>query len=181
MLATQSILSAALLVVGFTAWWLLRARSISSGQSTLVVVVAMWLAASAVVWWRGLQPAATEPQSRGRSQLVQSLDTLAWPNTSSTPAPAASPPVSAMRAASVESLVGGLEARLAADPNDADGWALLAQSYAYTSNADATERAVQRAVALGFDKQALRERVASAQRGAPVGDWFDRMIPAKGP
>jgi cytochrome c-type biogenesis protein CcmH len=81
-----------------------------------------------------------------------------------------------VQAATVESLVGGLEARLAAQPNDAEGWALLAQSYAFTSNEEAVERAVRRAVALGFDEPALRERVASVERRAPATDWVDRAI-----
>jgi cytochrome c-type biogenesis protein CcmH len=84
-----------------------------------------------------------------------------------------------VQAGSVESLIGGLEARLAAQPDDANGWALLAQSYAYTSDGEAAEKAVQRAVELGFDERALRDRVASAERRAPVGDWFDHILPPK--
>jgi cytochrome c-type biogenesis protein CcmH len=74
-----------------------------------------------------------------------------------------------VQAGSVESLVAGLEARLAAQPNDANGWALLAQSYAYTANEEAGERAIRRAVELGVDEQPLRERVALAKRSAHAG------------
>lgn len=70
-----------------------------------------------------------------------------------------------MQAAPVSSLVGGLEQRLAAQPNDMDGWALLAQSYAFMGDAAAAEGAVKKAVALGMDEQALRSRVDSAMRG----------------
>jgi hypothetical protein len=180
MLATQSVLFVAFIVVGLTAWWLLRKRNWSSGQSAFVVGVALWATASAVIWWNSTQAPASSVEFRGRSQLVQSLDSIAWPETSKTPA-AVAPPEAALQAAPVESLVDGLEARLAAQPNDANGWALLAQSYAYTSDEENAERAVQRAVALGFDERALRERVASAERRAPAGDWFDRVMPTKRP
>jgi hypothetical protein len=76
----------------------------------------------------------------------------------------------------VESLVGGLEARLAAQPDDAEGWALLAQSYAYTANEEAVEQALRRAVELGFDEPSLRERVESAKRSAHPVDWVQRAI-----
>jgi hypothetical protein len=181
MLATQGILSTAFIVVGLAAWWLLRKRSLPSGHSTLLIGVTMWVTASAVVWWRNPSTAASSPEFRGRSQLVQSLDSLAWPETTKTPAAAVQPEAAGLRAAPVESLVDGLEARLAAQPNDANGWALLAQSYAYTSDKESAEQAVQRAVALGFDERALRERVASAERRGAPGDWFDRVMPNKRP
>jgi hypothetical protein len=181
MSVTVGVLGAALAVVGLVAWWLLRQRSLPSGQSTAIIAVAMWVTAMAVVAWPldDPRPAPT----RSRSELSQSLDSLKFPLATSftTPAPAATRPSSTagVQAGSVESLVGGLEARLAARPDDAEGWALLAQSYAFTSNEEAVERAVQRAVALGFDEPALRERVASAQRSAPPVDWVDRAIGAR--
>jgi cytochrome c-type biogenesis protein CcmH len=70
-----------------------------------------------------------------------------------------------MQAAPVSSLVGGLEQRLAAQPNDVDGWALLAQSYAFMGDAAAANGAVKKAVALGMNEQELRARVDSALRG----------------
>jgi hypothetical protein len=146
-----------------------------------IVGVAMWATASAIVWWRGADSSAGSGEFRGRSPLVRSLDSLAWPEGSTAPKPAVSPPAAGVQAASVESLIGGLEARLAAQPNDGNGWALLAQSYAYTANEEAVERAVQRAVALGFDERALRDRVASTKRSAAPGDWFDRLVPPKRP
>jgi hypothetical protein len=177
MFVTVAQLGAALAVVGLVAWWLLRERSMSSARSTAIVGVAMWMTATTVVAWRLHEP---RPEPRGRSELVRELDSLAWPSANASTAPVASSPSSTagVQAASVESLVGGLEARLAAQPNDAEGWALLAQSYAFTSDEEAVERAVQRAVALGFNERALRERVASAQRAAPAVDWVDRAIGA---
>ena len=69
------------------------------------------------------------------------------------------------QAAPVPSLVGGLEQRLAARPDDVDGWALLAQSYAFMGDAVAADGAIKKAVALGMDEQTLRARVDSAMRG----------------
>jgi cytochrome c-type biogenesis protein CcmH len=81
-----------------------------------------------------------------------------------------------VQAASVESLIGGLEARLAAQPNDAGGWALLAQSYAHIANEEGSEHALRRAVELGSDETALRERVEAAERGAQPIDWVERAL-----
>jgi hypothetical protein len=171
MLVTGGILGAALAVVGGLAWWLLRTRGGQSGGSLAIAIVAMWTTSVAVVWWRRDEPSY-------RSALVQPFDSLGWPGTqtAATPPPVVAPAGGGVQAASVESLVGGLEARLAARPDDAEGWALLAQSYAYTANEEAVEHAVQRAVALGADERQLRDRVANAKRSAPVVDWVDRAI-----
>ena len=113
-------------------------------------------------------------ETRGRSELVRSFDSLAWPTAAEAVlAPSRAPAAASgadVQAGSVESLVGGLESRLAAQPNDANGWALLAQSYAYTANAEAGERAIRRAVELGVDEQLLRERVAIARRSVHAGN-----------
>jgi len=76
----------------------------------------------------------------------------------------------------VEVLNGRLEARLAEQPNDAKGWALLAQSYAFMGNRDAAETAVQRAVELGVEEQTLRDRVMVATRDQHPTDWVQQMI-----
>jgi hypothetical protein len=180
MLVTLGVLGVALAGVGAAAAWLLRSRDLSRGQSVATIAVATWLTAMAVVAWRHDEP-------RARSELVQSLDSLAWPSEPRAVAPPMPPPASArssatgVQAPSVESLVGGLEARLAATPDDAEGWALLAQSYAYTANEEAVERAVRRAVELGFDEAALRERVDTAKRSARPVDWVERAIGARRP
>ena len=116
---------------------------------------------------------------RARSELVQSMDSLAWPVAAESPLlrPAAATPPG-VQVAPVESLIGGLEARLAAQPDDAKGWALLAQSYAFTANEEAVERAVRRAVELGIDEQSLRERVQGAQRSAQPRDWVEQNLRA---
>ena len=176
MLITLGILGLAMAIVSVAIWRLLKYIGVPAPQSTVICSIALWVAASAVFALRYEQ--TTPRESPARTQLVQSLDSLAWPERSSTapPSTTATPAAASVQAASVESLVGGLEARLAAQPNDAEGWALLAQSYAFTSNEEAVERAVERAVALGFDEGSLRERVAGAQRSAPAVDWVDRAI-----
>jgi cytochrome c-type biogenesis protein CcmH/NrfG len=105
---------------------------------------------------------------------VAALPSIAWPSSdrfgAATGARAAEPGSPAdgsapVQVAPVSSLVGGLEQRLAAQPDDVNGWALLAQSYAFMGDATAADGAVKKAVALGMDEQALRARVDSALRG----------------
>jgi len=52
--------------------------------------------------------------------------------------------------ASVESLVDGLAARLQENPDDTDGWALLARSYFYLGDTERAEAAKSKAIKLGF-------------------------------
>ena len=73
--------------------------------------------------------------------------------------PSEPPPSAAASADPVADLIGGLEARLEQDPNDADGWALLAQSYAYVGQMSDARQAVDRAVALGAERESLEARV----------------------
>jgi len=73
------------------------------------------------------------------------------------------------RVASVPSLIDGLRQRLQRDPDDARGWALLAQSYAFIGETDLAEQAVDHAVAHGFDESDLRQRVAGASRDPHAG------------
>jgi cytochrome c-type biogenesis protein CcmH len=152
----------------------LRARPVPLGTAVAVVTAALWMAGVGAAW------VVDEHAPRGRSELVQSLDSLAWPAaTQPAPVSARAPAASSgsgVQAGSVESLVGGLEARLAAQPNDANGWALLAQSYAYTANEEAVERAVRRAVELGVDERSLRERIATAKRSAHPVDWVEQAL-----
>ena len=176
MLVTAIVLAVALAIVGGVAGWLLPATNPSRGRSLGVVAAAMWLTAVSVIWLRQEEP-------NQRSELQRPRDSLAWPGGDDFPAPAPSSAASStgIQAASVESLVAGLEARLAAEPNDANGWALLAQSYAYTADEEAVERAVNRAVELGVDERPLRERIEAAKRSAHPVDWVERAIGARRP
>jgi hypothetical protein len=81
-----------------------------------------------------------------------------------------------MEVAPVSSLIGGLEARLALEPKDASGWALLAQSYAFVGRTTEADAAMERAVRLGVDEASLRDRVASSAREAQAGNWIEQAI-----
>jgi cytochrome c-type biogenesis protein CcmH len=120
-----------------------------------------------------------EKEPSGTTGRTQSISSLAWPVTTQSPLLGQDPPAGAgVQAPPVESLVAGLEARLAEQPNDAEGWTLLAQSYAYTSNEEAVERAVRRAVDLGVDEAMLRDRISSAKRRAQPVDWVEEALRA---
>jgi hypothetical protein len=114
----------------------------------------------------------------GESRLA-AIPSIAWPSVGTAEkeiarAPFANQGVGAAEAgrdgeaatqvAPVSSLVGGLEKRLAAQPGDVEGWALLAQSYAFMGDAAAADGALKKAVALGMDERALRARVDTAMR-----------------
>lgn len=164
-----TVLAVAVAAVCVLAWWLLQARRMPLGNFVGVIGLAVWLAGIGVALLVDRAP-------QGRSELVRSASSLAWPVATQSPLVSAASPSSPTTAssanghvASVESMIGGLEARLAAQPNDANGWALLAQSYAFTDDNAALERAIKRAVELGVDETALRERVTGARRGPHSG------------
>lgn len=166
-----TVLAMGLAALAIGAWRVLAARQMALGNWIGVVALGLWLVVVAAAQFRSEPP-------RAHSELVQSMDSLAWPEA---PQPLPAPPPAqegsaGVQAAPVESLIGGLEARLAAEPNDAAGWALLAQSYAFMANDAGVERASQRAIELGVDEQSLRERVRGAQRGARSGDLVGQLL-----
>ncbi len=159
-------------VVGYGAWWLLTVRRMPLGNWVGVVGLGLWLVGVSIVW-------LVERSRPSAESERESLAGLAWPGTTSPHLVSGDVPArgAGVTAPPVESLVARLEARLEREPNDAEGWALLAQSYAYTSNEEAVERAVLRAVELGVDETMLRDRVASAKR-QPV-DWVEETLRAR--
>jgi cytochrome c-type biogenesis protein CcmH/NrfG len=70
------------------------------------------------------------------------------------------------RSASVGSLVGGLEARLAENPGDAKGWLLLARSHDHLGNNAKAWNAYSRARDLGMSDEALELKLAANMVGA---------------
>ena len=135
-----------------------------------------WLGALVLVAWVvgvGVKVNLDRQRDSRVSPVVAALPSIAWPSADrpsarSSPAADSRPSddsASPMQAAPISSLVSGLEQRLAAQPNDMDGWALLAQSYAFMGDAAAADGAIKKAIALGMDEQALRARVDSAMRG----------------
>ena len=168
--------AAALAAAGaFAAWWWLQKRRMTLANSIGLVALGLWAAAVAGKLYFD--------HAEASARVARSGESIAWPVKEPLPTlpPAASETGTAVHAASVDSLVGGLEKRLAAEPDDSAGWALLAQSYAFVGNREGAETALQRAVALGVDEATLRERVQSAQRvqsPAPPVDWVEETLRA---
>lgn len=65
------------------------------------------------------------------------------------------------RSASVGSLIGGLEARLAENPGDAKGWLLLARSHDHLGNNDQAWSAYSQARDLGMNDAVLELKLAA--------------------
>lgn len=65
------------------------------------------------------------------------------------------------KAASVGMLIGGLEARLEASPDDAKGWILLARSYDHLGEHDKAWTAYSRARDLGMTDTSLELKLAT--------------------
>jgi cytochrome c-type biogenesis protein CcmH len=65
------------------------------------------------------------------------------------------------KTASVGTLVGGLEARLVANPDDAKGWILLARSHDHLGNHEKAWNAYSRARDLGTTDHALELKLAA--------------------
>lgn len=106
------------------------------------------------------QPADDEKTMQRMANLIETMDLPAAPT-----APMPSAPEKSV--APVGNLLEGLEQRLAKEPNDASGWALLAQSYAFIGRDEDASEAVQKAVALGMDETDLTERVNKARKPHP--------------
>jgi cytochrome c-type biogenesis protein CcmH len=75
-------------------------------------------------------------------------------------------PVAADKSASVGSLVGGLEARLASNPEDAKGWILLARSHDHLGNEKEAWNAYSRARELGMTDETLELKLAANMVGS---------------
>jgi cytochrome c-type biogenesis protein CcmH len=74
-------------------------------------------------------------------------------------------------------MIAGLEERLAREPGDAKGWALLAQSYAFLGNSLQAEAALEKAVALGMEEENLRQRVNLASN-SPAQPSRGNLLPS---
>jgi hypothetical protein len=171
MLLFGSIAAAVAAAGAVAAWWWLRKR-LALANSIGLAALTLWAGAVAVKLYVDHAEEKTE-------RLVPTAGSIAWPLREPLPlSPSTAGAGAPVQAAPVESLIGGLAARLAAAPEDSAGWALLAQSYAFVSNSEAAETAVQRAVALGVDETTLRARVQSAQRRAPPVDWVEETLRA---
>jgi hypothetical protein len=150
---------------GVFTWWALVQRRLTAGNWLGSTVVIVWLAASGLK----LYDDRTSTDD-GIDRALRTAAAASW-GTNVEPAPPQSSRASAASTmtsvGSVDSLIGGLEAKLAEHPDDAKGWALLAQSYSFTGDAERTEQAIARAVELGFEESELRARVSHATRATP--------------
>jgi cytochrome c-type biogenesis protein CcmH len=73
------------------------------------------------------------------------------------------------KAASIETLLSGLEQRLHSNPDDGEDWLLLAKSYEHVGRyADALD-AYTRAIALGVTDEALGARLGDSDESLPAG------------
>jgi hypothetical protein len=132
-----------------------------------------WLASAALVAWVvGVGIKVHLDRAASARDEAAAVAGIAWPGDApppGSPATGAAPPPasgasSPVQAAPVPSLVAGLEQRLKEHPDDAAGWALLAQSYAFMGDAAAADAALRKAAALGMDEAELRARVEGATR-----------------
>lgn len=156
MLITLAICASIAALGGFS-WWALVKRRMHIGNWIGCVAVFLWLAGSGIKVYHD-----RSNDGDGIAQILESSAGLSWQSDSAR-APAAR---STASIGTVESLIGGLETKLSANPSDAGGWALLAQSYSFVGDVDGAERAIEHAVALGVLEQDLRDRVAQARRDA---------------
>jgi len=135
-----------------------KQRHIDDGGSLPLRSIAIWTAAV-------LAPLAITAaisvfhNSADSASTSASAASIAWPTSPRRTVPA---PQGSTSVAPVGDLITRLEQRLARNPDDAKGWALLAQSYQFLGDAERAEAAVARAIGLGMDEAELRQRVVSA-------------------
>jgi cytochrome c-type biogenesis protein CcmH/NrfG len=166
------LLGAILLAIAFGAIsvWLWKRRRLT---------LRSWLGAFALVAWVvgvAVKVHFDRAQEARVETRIAALPNIAWPGLTpdaSAAQPARTTGASAdasqpIQAAPISALIGGLEQRLAANPDDASGWVLLAQSYSFMGDAAAADGAVKKAVALGVDEQELRTRIDDALREAEI-------------
>jgi cytochrome c-type biogenesis protein CcmH len=88
------------------------------------------------------------------------------------PSPA---PAQNKQAASVENLLSQLEQRLEKQPDDMQGWLLLAKSYRYLQRDDEAETALNRAQALGYKGSLDTEQANLARKPDPLNQLSTPM------
>lgn len=99
--------------------------------------------------------------SDSEAASIEALTTVAWPGPT-VPEARTSTAATSTSVAPVETLIERLVERLAANPGDAKGWALLAQSYAFLGDTASAEPALQKAVELGLPEDDMRRRIEMA-------------------
>jgi hypothetical protein len=156
-------------------WWLFTRDTIKARDVIAAVVLVAWIAVVGINVYLDRVPA--EAQEAGVASTFRIPEWLQ--ETGAAPAPTVPSAAGAggvVTAAPIVELIGGLETRLASEPDDVKGWALLAQSYAFVGDAADAERALQRAVALGADELDVRARVQAARRGPDTRGWIEQTV-----
>jgi cytochrome c-type biogenesis protein CcmH/NrfG len=155
---TGMLVGAASFVIAVVAWKLLQSANRTQrnfiGAGALAVIVAGSAVKVVIDKNAGpTVPAGVLPQWQDIAVAASSLSVVETESAQGS-----------MQVASVPSLLSGLEQRLQSNPDDAKGWALLAQSYAFVGQPELADQAVAHAVSLGLDESDLRQRVAGAAR-----------------
>ena len=105
---------------------------------------------------------ADRTQTKNDTQLLEISDSLnAW----NSPAAPVAAPAATTGQPPVHAMIGGLEKKLADNPNDVKGWSLLAQSYAFTGRMQEAREAGEKAISLGADSDEMHARIARAHTG----------------
>lgn len=161
-------------------WWALKVKKIDLRHWAGASLLGLWLAG---VGGKFLFDAAGHKASTNPMDTTASL---AWPGPQAstatgetndgTKATARSAAAGKPVVGSVDSMIGPLKARLEKHPQDPNGWALLAQSYAYMGDDAEAKRAIARAVALGVDEKMLRDRVAAVGRSRTHSNWISEAL-----
>lgn len=131
------------------------------GLSVLGLVAASTIAAIVIHFDSGEQ--SLDDRRFGSGISMAEVDAVASALAPSEPVVRA-PAVGSTQVGSVQSLLDGLRQKLESDPENSSGWALLAQSYAFTGEMELAEDALSHAVALGLDETEMRQRIDSARR-----------------
>jgi len=112
------------------------------------------------------------PTAAGPELALADLESSPLANTAPLGSPVASPSRGHMQVDSVQAMTERLAARLKTQPDDARGWALLAQSYKYLHRDEDARKAAARARELGADPQHLAQNhatMAEASAAVPAG------------
>jgi cytochrome c-type biogenesis protein CcmH/NrfG len=165
--------------IAFQAWYTMpRVRDKLGFRNYFgAVLLIAWVAVLSIGSYRFV--VRDEPPTSELMAAVQTLGPIDWdgdPTVSAAAQPTKTPSATGISAAPVASLIGGLEQRLEQNPGDANGWALLAQSYAFVGQRDRAEAAVAQAIALGFDEASLRSRVSESAREVRGGSWIEQTL-----
>lgn len=103
-------------------------------------------------------------ESSNQSTVVSSeVDPVRnWLDGTSRQKDATRPPTTTQSVAPVGQMIGRLASRLEEQPDDVDGWRLLAQSYAYVGDMDKARAAADTAVRLGADEETVSAAILDA-------------------